>query len=558
MKLELVRAFLSSHIRISLVLVLSAVAIIWPRVADPLLARIEKFASGLAERKVAAVISIAAAAIFLRLALLPVAPIPAPAVQDEFSYLLAADTFAHGRLSNPAHPMWVYLDTFHVLQHPTYISKYPPAQGAVLALGQLLGNPWIGVLLSTAAMVAAVVWALQEWLPPQWAFLGGVLVLFQLGLFGYWIDSYWGGSVAALGGALSLGALARIVKHWRPRDAVILGLGEALLANSRPLEGFLFSLPVMAYLLFHFFRQQKYSWRSIRTRFLIPFVAVMAVCAVFMLYYNERGTGHPLLFPYTLYDRTYQLSTPALLWQKPAPPQAYRNPQFDALFNGWARNTSQSGRANSLRSAIRILRQDIQVFVGFFLWPEFCLPLLAIFWIVRDRRARFFVLQMALCFAGFLLVSWFFPHYAGPIVVTTFALLTQGMRHLRKWAWRGSPVGIGLSRVVVLSAIVLAPLRPANRADFDLKSRSLIQTELLRKPGGHLVIVHYSPQHDPLHEWVYNSASIDQSKVVWAREIPGVDISPLLNYFRGRQLWVVDADSVTPQVRPYTAQPASR
>lgn len=71
--------------------------------------------------------------------------------------------------------MCVYFDTFHVLKHPTYMSKYPPAQGAVLALGELLGNAWIGVLLSTAAMVAAVVWALQEWLPPQWALLGGVL-----------------------------------------------------------------------------------------------------------------------------------------------------------------------------------------------------------------------------------------------------------------------------------------------------------------------------------------------------------------------------------------------
>jgi hypothetical protein len=510
---------------------------------------VEKFFARVAERKRLALFCVAGAAILLRVSFLPLLPIPVPEVHDEFAYLLQGDTFAHGRLANPPHLMWIYFDTFHVNQHPTYSSIFPPGQGVMLAIGQLFGHPWIGVLLSVSLMCAAVLWALQGWLPAHWAFFGGALVVLRFSISSYWINSYWGGAVAATGAALVIGALPRIVHLHRGRDAVILGLGATILANSRPFEGFIFCLPVAVFLAVWLCGPRSPAWRQTLPRLVFPFCTVMLVCGLFIGYYNWRLTGDPALFPHVLNIRNH-CSVPQFVWEKSKPPFHFLNAQFESYYNGWWPSTAwPTGRPDSPEKVVRTVGSNLWMFIRFFLWPELCLPMLALPWILRDRRMRLLLVQFVSCFAGFLLVAWFQPHYAAALTATTFILITQGLRHIRHWRFGSRLFGVGLVRALAVLALLLAPFHRYYVGLFPaVDTRARIASQIQSTAGTSLVIVRYDPDHNPLEEWVYNRADIDRAKIIWAREIPAVSMQPLLDYFHDRKVWLVEPDENPPKL----------
>ena len=238
-------AFLAAEVAAAIVSLLVAMAL--PGFGERFFAPIEDLMRRLARKPALAILLVGLSAPAIRLLLLPVVPIPNPERHDEFSHLLAGETFASGRLTNPTHPLWTHFETFHEEHQPTYMSMYPPAEGLILAAGRILfRHPWFGVCLSVGVMCAAIFWMLRAWLPPEWALLGGLLVVLRIGIFSYWMNSYWGGAPAAIGGALILGALPRIMHQPQRWSALLLGIGFATLANRRPVEGMLLSVPVIA------------------------------------------------------------------------------------------------------------------------------------------------------------------------------------------------------------------------------------------------------------------------------------------------------------------------
>jgi hypothetical protein len=553
-----------------------AVAFCWPKLGSRYFSRLEHAFGWLARKQGLAVAAVGVTALMLRIAILPLVPIPHPFFPNDFSFLLAANTFASGRLTNPTPAMWMHFESIHITMKPTYMSMYFPAQGMVLAAGKvLLGHPWYGVLVSTALMCAAICWMLQAWLPPTWALLGGLLAVLRLGLFSYWIDTYsGGGSIAALGGALVLGAFPRFMRAARLRDGLLLSVGVILLATSRPYEGLLLCLPVIAVLArWILFGGNKPAMSVLMRRTAAP-LALIVVSGAWMAYYNYRAFGSPLTPPYKVNRVTYAVA-PYYVWQQPRPEPVYRHKVMRDFY--YENELADFAKIHTLSGFVPQTLYKLLRGVLFFSGIALLSPLIMLRRVFMDRRIRFLVLSVLVLMAGMVVEIFLLPHYLAPFTAAFYAIGLQAMRHLRVWSPGGQPVGVGLVRLIVTLCCVLGGLRlyaeplHLRLAEWPVSewtsewygpgpfgaARANVEAELEQLPGRQLVLVRYSSGHNPMDEWVYNSANIDGSKVIWAREMDAIDDSELIHYYKDRKVWLVQPDLQPANVSPFPLDSAA-
>jgi hypothetical protein len=548
---------------------------------------------------------VAALPLLLRAALLAWMPAPQPQIQEEFSYLLGADTFAHGRLANPTHPMAVFFDNMQLIQTPHYASARLPGQAAFLGAGEaMFHSPWMGVYLSVGLMCAAFYWMLRGWAPPVWALLAALLFAIRFGVFTYWMNSYWGGSVIALGGALVLGALARILRRPRMRDALLYALGCCLLASNRPYEGFFFVLPTVAVLGFHW----RKAGSETRARLLLLGSAAIFIVAVYLgwfAFYNDATTGSPFQTAYGLW-RQQQSVVPAFWWQplRRTLPVYYsaQTYQFNAVWEvgiyralhrsiaagmeemGWrlmqflrlylrpllllpmlaavAGASSRRGRKHAgLRNGLWVAAGLLAAFLGHSLVFTSIFLVGGVFLLMQGEVSPRLRLPIAVLLAGAasaMLTNFNMPTYESPFTAAALILVAAGLESIAAWRRRrgtGAALALNLSfccglMFLVSTAFSIFHVHVTHEAPFywstyenELADRAAVESFLERQPGQQLAIVRYGAGHDVLKEWVWNLADIDAQKVVWAREQKPGWTAQLVKYYRGRTIWLVEPEA---------------
>jgi hypothetical protein len=493
-------------------------------------------------RPLLAAILIAFGAIALRLAIIPLQRVPVPIV---------ADTLLHGRVANPPHPFWYHFESLHILQQPHYVSNYFPGHAIVLAAARLIfGHPWAGILAECLAFLLILYWALIAWMPARWAVFGVLLAALRFAIASYWIDAYHGGFLPSFGGALVFGAFPRLRRNPAISISAVLGLGLAILASTRPFEGALFAIPILAVLAW----SHRYAIAGLLT-VLAPAAAIAAAAIVLIGMYNQRVTGSPFVTAYQISQKTYGWPM-GLAW---TPPPRIQNHHVE-LQRYYEYELGEREKVDGPIDFLEYLTFRLQEYWRFFLGPILTIPLLFLSKVWRRRRLMFVAFSGALF--AILLEGASSPHYIAPATAVIIAILVECCRHLRaaravQLTWLPAAIALVLVLRIGGQAAGLPYTQKLNfqswccRVEGNL-NKSSVAAELAKIPGEHLVFVKPKTDPDNLFQWIYNDADIDQSPIVWARDLGPEENSRLAAYYPARKVWLLD-----PNIEPATYQPYS-
>lgn len=488
-----------------------------------------------------------------RLLLLAVAGFPTPFVPDEFSYQFQALTFAEGRMSNPAHPLWQHFEAIHVIPLPTYSSMYMPMQAMFLAAGKLVaGHLWWGVWFSGIAAAMALLWMLRGWFPPVWALAGALLVTARLCIFSYWTTSYWGGFVPLLGGALAAGGYARLIRRGDWTGGVAFGAGGVVLVLSRPFEGLLLLAVLGAAILYEFGKGSRKGQFRLAWRAALPCLVLCCLGAAGMLTYFKAVTGDSLQMPYAVNKSLYgwPLTLPGMVYNAVEYRHEKQRRYITFELQEHEKITHPAGIANYLPIKIGGLW-------AFYWGPAFSLALLGVP-ALRRRVGKLRVLGLCsgIVLAGVLVEQSGYPHYLAPGAAPIYAIWLGCVRELRAGAWRLGPVDWRLARalpVFSMLAIATVAVFPARHTHltgsliswcchWEVEGRrSDVEKQLGPMSGRHLVFVRTASDRELVYDWVYNEPLIDDARIIWAEDMGSSKNEEVVRHYPDRTVWSVSA-----------------
>lgn len=482
--------------------------------------------------------------IFIQFSLFKIQGKPIVDTNDEFSYLMAGETYYSGRFVNPVPPLVKPFQINGVIIDTHFYSKYQPAQGLSIALGFLLGNPLYGIWLVLSLAHVVLFWILKHFWDSLTAFLV-VALISSHPLILAWGQCYWGGGIPLLGGTLVWGGwFLYFFKQRRSKTSTLTGIGFVILFFSRPYEAsILLLLMGCCSLAYAYFYPTQMSFKATFSYlFIVGFWFVFIV--LLQIFYNLKTTGNPLLPPYLKHEHLYCMLDGPFIWsqirsQIPSYPSHLM--EFDYKIY------DQYPTATSLSKTFYLISKR----TNDFLISYFSIPFLfLIFFSIRKKyshQALFGILPLLISLATSFIIRWYWPHYTAPFFFILIMLYGVAMSQLHQWLASKIPQKKNLITLLVFltmfynigSSVFIKSWHL--REETWAKSRDRIMQLLEQKPYDSLILVRYPDEVLKLSElppsWVQNGADLFHSKIIWAMDNSPDESQQLIKQYPARKVF---------------------
>ena len=456
-----------------------------------------------------------------------------PHVPDEVSYLYQARYFAKGLLDLPVPPVRQAFNVDLMTYEATrWYSPFPPGWPAMLAVGVLIGLPWLvnPVLAGVNVLLCYVL--LRELFDRRSSRLGVVLLATSPWML-FMAMSFMPHTVML---TWALAAAVAVAKARRTRRAS-LGLigGAAVGATSivRPLDGVVLGTLLALWLI---------GTRGLRLR--LPTLGAFAVGALLvgslLLPYNKFLTGHPTRFPVMAYfDRYYGPKSNALGF----------GPERGV---GWPLDPfpGHSPLESLINTNLNVFTLNTDLFgwsTGSLLFVVLCIAAG-----VRRRTDRL-AIAVIVATVGLHAFYWygggpdFGPRYWSLILVPCVMLTISGFDVVaRNLAGQSGRAWVALLSLSAIALAVHVPWRAIDKYHHFRGMRSDIRQLAASVPFGRsLVLVRGCRHPDYASAATYNPLDLTAAVPIYAWDHDRDSRAQVLTLYRDRPVWILDGPTVT-------------
>jgi len=221
-----------------------------------------------------------------------------PHIPDEVMYLYQARYLANGDLTVPAPPVPEAF-SFYMIPYESqrWYSIFPPGWPAVLALGVLLGMPWLmnPVLAGLNILLAYLLF--QE-ISNRYTARLGVLLLCISPWFIFMSMNFMSHTFTLTCALAAAVAITRARRSGKTVWGLLGGIATGMVSLIRPLDGLIVAGILGLWAI-------GVGGRRLKTSSILAFVIGTIVVGAVILPYNKQITGDPTIFPLTSYYEEY-------------------------------------------------------------------------------------------------------------------------------------------------------------------------------------------------------------------------------------------------------------